>query len=215
MKKILCFLFVCLFGCLCVGCDSAGISDVLSEKTEIYYVGNGEKYQIELAVGERENPYIMDGISHNRVGFSLITLNLSQVESNIIQASLIINGEDNGITLELNPLNMLYMADLGYALKGNETVEFCYGDERIVLNQVSGEFKVDCQKAIKIGYDNIDEKQMFQNDGGFVCEGYLKVINGKKFGHEGLYWCFTLINQMGDIVNILINTLDENDIIKN
>ncbi|MBO5394767.1 MAG: hypothetical protein J6A28_02555 [Clostridia bacterium] len=195
----------------CVGCGSNNTESVMSEQTEVYFYGEDNGISINIAVGKRENPYIMDGVHYDVCDFSLITLcNENGEVSDEIAVQLEVNGQIKDVALQLNPLNLSYMTDLGYALKADDEIAVVYNGDTINLCNLSDSFAVDYRQATKIGYDAIDDKSVYVEDGKLACEGYLKILDGKLFGGEGLHWCFTLVNRNGDSCNILISVYDEN-----
>lgn len=215
MKKIYLSMALVL-SLFCVGCGrKETVADVMSEQTEIYFYGEGEAGSASIAVGKRENPYVMDGKHGQMCDFSLITLNLdSEERADEIDVCVEIGERKEEIILQLNPLNMSYMGDLGYVIDGEENVNIVLLDGEIVLKNISEEFAVDYQSAIQIGYSHIEDASRFQKGDDFICEGYLKIIDAKYFGGEGLRWCFTLLSEGQSSCNILIDVYDENVVFK-
>ncbi|MBQ8792718.1 MAG: hypothetical protein IJZ62_03810 [Clostridia bacterium] len=216
MKKYWAFGAIFLICLTFTGCfEGNNIYSLMSEQAKIYFSGEGEGVKANIAVGKRENPYIMDGVHNELVDFSLITVsvNSGMAEENL-QISLSINGQVSNILLELNPLNMSYMADLGYALNGDDEITITVEGKSFELINIGENFEVDCNQAIEIALNSIEDVSSFKKNGKFACEGYLKILDGSKFGGEGLYWCFTLIGEDKTSSNILINTMDKNDVFK-
>ena len=142
MKKILCFLIV-LTGILLIGCNNQfSINDYFSEITKIYFEGQSDNIFASICVGERENPYIIDGKHNPTCDFSLITLKFnSQIVENSIFVVLTINDNVNNIKLDLNPANNSYMTDLGYLLKKDDKITIEYQNNIVLLSNISENFQ--------------------------------------------------------------------------
>lgn len=185
----------------------------MSEQTQVYFYGENDWVKVNVAVGKRENPYILDGKHNATVGFSLITVEVADEHVDEgLEITLCINGIDSKVLLELNPLNMTYMADIGYALNENDKISVTIKNYSVALENISKNFSIDYRSAIKIGFAQIKNVKLFYENNHLKCEGYLKLLDGNKFGGEGLYWHFTLLNAKGDSESVLISVIDENDV---
>ena len=213
MRKILFLLALLFVSCSCVGCGNKEIAALMSEQTMIYFYGESGGNWCSVSVGERENPYIIDGSHTQNTTFSLVVFQPSSaIEGNVIEIELKVDGKSEKTTLELNPLNMTYMADLGYALKEDSVLSLCFQGEEIVLENQSQCFEVDYKEAIKIGFEKASREQDFYQNGVLKVEGYLKIFDGSLFGGEGLYWCFSIIGKEEVSKNVLINVNNRHDI---
>ena len=207
MKKIL-ILFIFTFAFACAGCGDVN-PDYISEVTKIYFAGQNENISVSIATGKREEPYIMDGIHGNMVDFSLVTLKCEDnLASDEISAEIEVNGIAQAYILQLNPLNFTYMCDMGIALNKEDVLIFKYSGHKINLAPICDEFEVGFEEAIKMGESNIEGYANISKSGGY--EGYLKIIDGEKFGGEGLYWIYTILQEDGHSQNVLISVYDKN-----
>ena len=215
MKKIIFFL-LCICVCiLSVGCVNKGnIHASISEQTQLYFCGETADIKADISVGVRENPYILDGLHNNVVDFSLIVVEFLQtasIEENMT-IKLIVNGKSKDVVLELNPLNMTYMTDVGYALKCEDEIILVVNEIYVDLQNVSENFKVDFKEAVDVGFEYIKGQSNVLQDGKLNYEGYLKILDGKKFGGEGLYWHFSLLCENGATASVLINVYNNEDV---
>lgn len=210
MKKLCLVIPFMLMFCL-VGCGTKiDIKNVISEQTEIYFCGEGEGISANISVGKREKNYILDGKHGQNCDFSLISISLEKHNhEEEIKIKIDINGQKSEFEGQLNPLNMTYMADLGYALKANDEISLAVNEQEVKLENISKNFKVDYAKAIDIGYGVIEDKSVYMDEGMLACEGYVKIVDGRKFGGKGLYWCFTLLSHNEASENVLISVDDE------
>lgn len=202
MKKIL-VAFLLLFSLASLsGCDKT--KNLMSEQTRIVFAGEGENGGCLICVGEREDPYIVDGEHGQNTGFSLIVFEpFFEVVDSGINLSLEIDGKQQDVLMELNPINMTFVADLGYCLAENCNINISYQSETISMKNISSQFAVDYTRAIELGIEKVKEKEEFDDE---EYESYLKIIEGERFGQDGYFWCFSVVSKMKESQNVLINT---------
>ena len=210
MKKLMLTLFVFFSLCLFCGCGQTKAESLMSEQTRILFAGEGDVGNCLISVGEREEPYIVDGHHGENTGFSLIVFTpSSSSETSQIEIDFSIDGIKQQLLLELNPLNMTYVADLGYALEEKVELRLSYQGETIELKNISTSFAVDYKEAIKVGLQEVEASEFVDKD---EYECYLKIVEGERFGQEGYFWCFSVVCETKTSKNILIS-VDEGKII--
>lgn len=204
MKKWCVFALVMIFGISLLGCGQIKPKSLMSEQTKIVFCGQGEKSECLISVGEREEPYVIDGKHCENVPFSLVVLKpASALDVGTVEATLCVNAEKRNVELELNPLNMTFVTDLGYAIPSDATLSVEYQGESYSLKNISDEFFVQYDEAINIGIDKVNESGFFeQKQENFEC--YLKIIEGEKFGKQGYFWYFSLVTETNQSKNVLI-----------
>lgn len=213
-KKILMMLSslaVVLF--LFTGCNDLSINNCISEITFTYFKGqdsSSSNVYASISVGEREEPYKMDGKHRKNVDFALINLILDDVSQNEVMATIDIDGTASEIMLEFNPRTSSYMADLGYAISGDSVVNLKVDNYSIDFSNISKDFKVDYNKALEIGEKLLSENVTNFSSGNFDGEIYLKLFTME--GSDVLYWIYTAVYENGVTYNFAINVNDENDV---
>lgn len=205
MKKLLFCVMISLI--CCAGCGNS-VSVSMSEQTEVYFYGEQDDMKASVSVGKREEPYILDGIHCDVVDFSLVVIETDKPIVDSFNIVLSVNGKEFDVVLELNPLNMTYMADAGLKILGEDRVVIQVDNMTMQLNNISKDFVVGSRDAIQIATDKIVDKNIDMGK----SEAYLKLLNGNKFGGQGLYWYFTLLSENGESENILIDTMNKNDV---
>lgn len=215
MKKkilmILSSLAVVLF--LFTGCNDLSINNCISEITFTYFKGqdsSSSNVYASISVGEREEPYKMDGKHRKNVDFALINLILDDVSQNEVMATIDIDGTASEIMLEFNPRTSSYMADLGYAISGDSVVNLKVDNYSIDFSNISKDFKVDYNKALEIGEKMLSENVANFSSSNFDGEIYLKLFTME--GSDVLYWIYTAVYEDGVTYNFAINVNDENDV---
>lgn len=213
-KKILMMLSslaVVLF--LFTGCNDLSINNCISEITFTYFKGqdsSSSSVYASISVGEREEPYKMDGKHRKNVDFALINLILDDVSQNEVMATIDIDGTASEIMLEFNPRTSSYMADLGYAISGDSVVNLKVDNYSIDCSNISKDFKVDYNKALEIGEKMLSENVANFSSSNFDGEIYLKLFTME--GSDVLYWIYTAVYENGVTYNFAINVNDENDV---
>ena len=215
MKKkilmILSSLAVVLF--LFTGCNDLSINNCISEITFTYFKGqdsSSSNVYASISVGEREEPYKMDGKHRKNVDFALINLILDDVSQNEVMATIDIDGTASEIMLEFNPRTSSYMADLGYAISGDSVVNLKVDNYSIDFSNISKDFKVDYNKALEIGEKLLSENIANFSSSNFDGEIYLKLFTME--GSDVLYWIYTAVYENVVTYNFAINVNDENDV---
>ena len=211
-KYLLTLLTIVLF--IMTGCQSRGnVKDSFSEITEVYMEGKDENNKniiSSISIGKRENPYIIDGVHQENCDFSLVVIDFNKVlDENKILVSLYINDIESKLELYFNPVNNVYMNDLGYSLNQNDKIEIVYQNFNIIFKDSSKDFKVDYKLAINLSINKLKKEisDAYVN-GIFEGECYLKVLRYQNQNKEDLFWAFTFVDRHSGSYNILIDVYD-------
>lgn len=207
MKKIWIFAMILICGIVLVGCSSKkDFRGCLSEVTKVYYQGVAGQVEGSISVGQREEPYKIDGKSQKLEDFSLFILDFNQqMEDETIDVKLSVNGVESDFQLFLNPVNHYYMNDLGYSLGQNDEVILTYQDIVVNFYNVSDSFNIDWSEALDIAEENLN-LQSFYKDGDFKGECYLKILTEQNDNFQDLFWYFSAVSENGDVMDIVIST---------
>lgn len=207
MKKLWIFAMILICGIVLVGCSSKkDFRGSLSEVTKVYYQGVAGQVEGSISVGQREEPYKIDGKSQKLEDFSLFILDFNQqMEDETIDVKLSVNGVESDFQLFLNPVNHYYMNDLGYSLGQNDEVILTYQDIVVNFYNVSDSFNIDWSEALDIAEENLN-LQSFYKDGDFKGECYLKILTEQNDNFQDLFWYFSAVSENGDAMDIVIST---------
>lgn len=209
MKKFFAASMMLLFPLMLVGCGRSdfNLKDYMSEITTVYFQGQGQGVNASLSVGQREIDYKVDGKHGPTCDFSLIEIKFDNVrEEEILQVEIIINGQSQNFSLELNPVNHVYMGDLGYAVKGDDSIVIVVDGQRIELTNITGDFAVNADEALEMArIALIDQIAACYNEGRFCGEGYLKLLHEEGGSFSQLFWSFRLVCQQGVKYDVVIN----------
>lgn len=209
MKKFFSVAFILLMPLILFGCgkNEFNLKDYMSEITTIYFQGENQNINASLSVGQREIDYKIDGKHGLTCEFSLIELKFQNIkEAEKLTVQIIIDGQSQDFVLELNPVNHVYMGDLGYAIKEDSSIEIIVDGVNIVLTNITGEFAVDANQALEIArIELIDQISYCYNDGKFCGEGYLKLLHEEGNAFDQLFWVFRLVCEQDIKYDVVIN----------
>ena len=209
MKKIFIVFMLIIISLSFIACNGKrDINASFSEITYVYFQASAEGVNSSISVGQREEPYVIDGKHGKNCGFSLINLKFEeQVKENKIVVDLNVNNQITQLTLELNPANHFYMADLGYELNKEDIINLSYENYNLCYENISKDFAITYEKAILIAEDNYKEYiNTLYKGKTFNGECYLKILTLNNNGKDELFWIYTIVNNHSQHKNIIINT---------
>jgi len=220
MKKVVLTVLVVLSVFILFGCSKKdNLQDNFSEITYFYFNGisNDKQMSASISVGEREDPYIIDGIHGNVCDFSLIVVRFNfPINENSITIDFYSEKDKKSIVLEYNPLNSTYMADLGYAIKEGKNYSMKYKNNTIDFIEESKSFKIGFSDAILKSIEVLNDKlNVFYKGNDFKGECYLKIYNNINEDFQKLYWIFTIVGEDETSHNVLIDIDEEKIILSN
>ncbi len=204
--SMLLFAPLLLSGC---GEDSARLEDNMAEETSIYFSAQADGHRASISVGERENPYIIDGYCQEKCDFSLIVVDFdSSLNDRVIDAKLVVNDKESNIVLDLNPISHSYMVDLGYKLDGEDQVKLICQNSEFTFSNIGKDFAISKDEALEIAKKELsDEIAAYSKGKTFEGECYLKVL-GETGDFDKLFWCFTIEGRDGKTYNVIISVDD-------
>ena len=214
MKKRI-VLMIALFGIVFAtfGCSLSTqdlISENISEVTKVYYMGECESFYCTLAIGEREENYLMNGQTSDKKDFALLSIVPEENNhQNLIKSKIFIDGVESEVELEINGLNHNFMVDLEKSLSGNEKIEVEFENKKIELKNISKNFGIDYLKALEIASVEMEDKILFKKQNkNLNSEFYLRILDKKANGFDGMFWCFTVVNIDNESYSVVFSAED-------
>lgn len=209
MKKVIALLFIMCLPLMLAGCGKQKfeLKNYMSEITYNYYQGENDIFNASVSVGQREIDYNVDGRHSANCDFSLVEVKfLNQKEDLKLQATISVNNKDYPLELEFVPLRNTYMGDLGFAIEDGSNVSIKIDEQTLQLKEVSKDFSIDSAQALSsASLQLIDEIASYYQNGQFLAEGYLKLLNQEGKDFSQLFWCFTLVGSDGVKFDVVIN----------
>ena len=215
MKKRLIVYFMLIACCFIgVGCGKSYREICLlqiSETRENYFFGQAQSFVANFTSGRREKEFVYDGKSTELIDYGVIVVDFNGADfgMELPQFELAINGEIIYGELEYNPFNNTYCFDICRKVEEDDVVELYIIDidERIVLDNLSGQWKVDFNDAFKIAIDCLkDNLKVAIVDGVFQGEIYQKLLSTSMRDKDSVYWQICVLMQNGEIYTCTIDT---------
>ncbi len=182
----------------------------VSEIRENIYVGESEHFEVVIYVGERENPYAMDGTVGEMNRFFLVIaspkFNLPLGEK--VKAEVSAGGKKYVKELISHPFNGSHAADLGGANAGSDNVmvnlramEF---DEDVTAVSLLTENMLTSDEAYRKGAELLkDSIENTLEDGKYHCEIQVKLIDKTKVDGK-LFWHVSVYGKSGEMYAVLL-----------
>lgn len=188
---------------------SSKIKNNMSELSKVLYSGDCQTFFATLTSGTREEPYLYNGISENKIDFAILNLTFySNMSEETIPVEIIIDEEHFERTLEKNPYTSNYMVDLEMFVDASATISIMVNNEEISLLCTSENFVVNYEHAITIALENLnDELTTRFKDTSFDAECYLKILNNPTQNKNVFFWYFSVRDKSGTVVTIVIDTM--------
>lgn len=197
MKKIIFYSILILFACLtCICCvDNTYnlVRENISEYRKNILVYSDDDYFVSLMSGYRENNYAKDGISNEKLDFTIISLSINNADAkhDISYKTTINEIEYNGKLIN-NPYDNSYVIDIGTNATETTTVDIQFTIDgqtyNFTLNKINADWEISGDQALKISCHNFkDYIRQSVVDNKFNGECYVKVVHNDKFSNQ-FYW---------------------------
>ncbi len=189
LTGLCCFCVVFLFA----GCSQSAFNlskNANSEVVKTYFFGKGEDFSSSISSGLREDPYFYDGVSNEKVEFSVVTI-FTGFKKEFIQAEVEINDVSKSISLVYDPFTSNYIFDLEKECDQGDVIYITYNNEKIYLENLSKKFNIPYEKAfgkatdyLKTDLEKLTQKDILQ------AECYLRVLESQDANFEKVFWYF-------------------------
>ena len=186
----------------------------LSEVRYNLFQGKNENFNATFMTGEREEPYILNGVADNLVDFGVITVNFLTDTSSLMGAptyKLTIGEEFYEGNLEQDPYKKNYVADIGVKVPDNSQVyllvEWDTLYQTVKLDPISVDWQVNWEQALDIAVKKIGEQQ-FNNlikEGKLLAEVQVQIIADLSGTIGDYYWYVNIYGKNGSILSLVID----------
>lgn len=214
-KKILiCLLFAFMITTLVAcGKTSFNINEYVIEKRENLFAANDELYTVTFSTGVRETDYNFDGVVNEMVPFGVLTItrNDNLPLANDSYAYIVTIGENTFSGFLEKNNNNSYSADLETNTLGDEVINAQIGFTGYNFNKqlenVSSQFQVDSESALKVAEKELKDKiQNLTNDDNVKIEVIMKIMKDHSNAElKNYYWYVGVISTNGDTLGLLID----------
>jgi len=194
----------------------------LAEVRYNLYYGANDNIEVTLMSGEREKDYIINGYCTPPVEFGVLTFKILDESLELAETPMYVlivgttryNGE-----LEKNPFDGTYVADLKKIIKGDINIyaKILIGTfvEEVGLASATKNWKIDHNEALKIACKELKGQLTdFVENGEFLGEAYVKIINDKEFNKNAYYWYVNFVSREGKNIAVIIDPISKSILAK-
>lgn len=224
MKKLLLVFIAAMFLACCWGCAGKDtvIDNSISEIRLDIYEGRGEFFDVNIYIGKRESPYILDGISEKLVDYCLINvMPAEELEEGYALYFTLTGGSYNESgTLIEDLATGKFRIDLGKYYSGISelNITFNCGEiyESVTLTSKYSTDMIQWKDALAIAKDSLTESFADAYSGkDFLGEIFIRFVNNPFMGEDKYFWFIMLKDRNGKMSTVLIDSVDSTVVARN
>lgn len=213
MKKLFVLSLICLSCFVFIGCNKYlnVTKNSLSEIRHNIFTGSSDNFDITFMSGKREKNYVINGYNTELIDFGVLTVTLKNPNLNYTNSSfaLTINTLRYENILERNPFDDTLVADIGVLVNSDVTtinlrLIVDNVSEDIILTNISCDWKVDYNSALKIATKQLSEELKPYITNEFLGETYIKIIPDT-INNKDYLWYVHFVSRDGHKHSVLIN----------
>lgn len=211
IKTIVPIMLVCI---MLAGCNKvlSGAKNNISEVRQNIYIGQTDSIVASFMSGKREEDYVINGVSTPLIEFGVIAVSLQNVNvgySKTGQYTLLHGDQNFSGTLQLNPFDNSYVADIGQIIDGDSmtiTVTIGSFSDEVRLTKANTSWNIDHNEALKIACKCLKSDLKDWTKKGFDGEVYIKIIHDSKISDKDYFWYVSFVNTSGSQHSVIIDT---------
>jgi len=215
MKKLFILSLISLSCFVFIGCNKY-LNITKNSLAEIRYnifVGNSDNFDITFMSGKREKNYVINGYNTELIDFGVLTVTLKDNNLNYSNSSFALTIDTlryEGL-FERNPFDDTLVSDIGVLVDNNVQ---CLNlkiivdniSEDITLSNISYDWNVDCNDALKIATKQLNEELTPLITSEFLGEIYVKIIPDT-INNKNYLWYVNFVSRDGIKHSVLINPI--------
>ena len=206
------FISFCMFLLLSsstLGCHKSiqeDISSIVSETRENFFMGKSDNCIVTFTDGRREQDYKMDGIHTKPTPYGVIVLRVEEDLGTAPEYQLFVGEKTYCGTLEINPFDMTYVADIGEKVGNIDKITFVLPDNymSLELTNLSNNWSVSCSKALDI-FVNKQQSSLarFYNNDALDGEVFIKIVQNNN--SSDIFYYVLFVAHSTEVVASLID----------
>ena len=213
MRRTLCaFLILTVVSTFCA-CQTATekYNDSISEFRQTLMMGQNGDYEVELISGYRENPFKIDGLTEERINYSLVTIKATDLTLPSIEVTVTVGESEWKGEAVRHPFEQSYSFEVREAVFANEAVVTVgTGDSavEICLSNVRADGQIEGERALEIALDGLsDALSEYKNGSKFMGEIFVRYVPNPISTKQRFYWYVAFIPRDDNqrIIAVLIN----------
>jgi len=210
------FLVLMFFSVIFSGCSNkyeTYLCENISEVREFMLEGKSDNISVNFIGGKRETDYVINGYSTDLIDFGVLTFVLDDVDNYDVSLAnyvLIVGSVRYDGELQQNPFDGTLVVDIGKIIDYNQNVyaKLIIGDysKEVKLQLVNKDFKINHNDVIKLVVSEYKtELSKIIEDGNFLGEVYIKIINDADENVGDYYWYINIVSRDKGNLSMLIS----------
>ena len=224
MKKWIIFLGLVAICLGFSGCEQSNYKLLLNNASELRYnlfVGETDNVYSTYMSGQREEPYVSDGVKNTLQDFGVLTLKFkNNVSIEEVQAQITIDNHTYSAVLEKNPYELnSYACDIEVLVGDEANISFVYvvNDvaNQITMQNAQTEWQVDCFNALKRASEELSsfiEKNKSGNK--LQAEVFVKIALDSTNDLKPYFWLVQIVATDGTSSQLVIDPLNNEVLVK-
>lgn len=216
MKKIISFMVVVLLFVTAIACTDQmqlSFNNNLSEVRRNLFAGSNEHVYVTFMTGLREENYVLDGCSTNKVEFGVVAFSIINKENlylNNAKYKLTVNDKVYEGDLSRNPYDFTYVADIQKVVEDDAVINVGIISDKIEcklsLDNVSNEWAVSHTDARDLGYKAM-KKQIKKLSKTKLLDGevYVKILYDTNQPSNEYFWYVGVVFKDGKNISVILD----------
>lgn len=224
MKKWIIFLSLVAICFSFAGCQQSNYKLLLNNASELRYnlfVGETDNIYATYMSGQREEPYVSDGIKNTLQDFGVLTLKFkNNVNVEEIAVEITIDSHTYSAVLEKNPYELNnYACDIEVLVGNEANISFVYvvNDvaKQVDMNNAQTDWQIDCFSALKMASEELEPFIKNHKSGNKLqAEVFVKIALDSTNNLKPYYWLVQIVATDGTSSQLVIDPLNKEVLVK-
>ncbi len=182
----------------------------VSEMGKDCFFAKDDLSDVKLYTGQRENPYVLDGVHNDCQAFALLIFRTNEMGVEAPTYIAKINGTSYNGILEQNPYDNTFVADLEIEVPADAQIEVTIAikdnEYNYTLANINKDWAISFEQAKSIGIEYLMEDIQKNVKGrNLDCEIYVKAITDSKGLLSTYYYYVSMIDKNGNSKGVVID----------
>lgn len=217
MRKLFFILMTTLtmVAVMLTGCGSNPVDLALKNLSEVRYnifSGENDVFVATFMSGERETPYVVNGICEKRVEFGMLTVKYKTSDMpTIAKYKLLVGDNEYSGELEYNNYEKTLMIDINKVVSDDAKIVLQVitdiDNKECNLDAKTSDMEITWRSALDIAINAFgDDYNSYIAKGKLNGEIYVKIITDIAGNFDDYYWYVSIVGTNGKTNSVIINT---------
>ncbi len=214
MKKLFIGTILVAICLVFTACGTDKVDLALSNLAEVRYnvfSGENDRFTATFMSGQRENPYIVNGICQERVDFGMLTIKFKTADRPMVaQYRLTVNDKEYTGNLEYNNYDGTLMVDIQQVVADDATIKLTViTDQEEISCDIAPKttnLEITWRSALEIALAECSEQyKNYISKGKLNGEVYVKIITDLNASFDTYYWYVSIVGTNGSTIGVIID----------